>query len=158
MALSISEQSVSEQLRQRRQLLGARLWAATQRLWSHPDVALIYPSLLFRSFHNARAAVSMADAAVARLDSMMGDDPVAAGLIRFLQYFALEEAGHDEWLLEDLEVLGFSRRQVLARITPPTIAALVGAQYYWIAHQHPVSMLGYCLVLETMPVPADKAE
>jgi hypothetical protein len=34
---------------------------------------------------------------------------------------------------------------------PPSIAALVGAQYYWIAHHHPVAVVGYAFLTETAP-------
>jgi hypothetical protein len=36
------------------------------------------------------------------------------------------------------------------------VATLVGAQYYWIAHFHPVAILGYIAVLEgTPPIEAE---
>jgi hypothetical protein len=152
------EASGSERLRSRQRLLGGRMWAASRRLWNHPEVGRIYPALLFRSHCNARATVAVLEAAAARLETMVGDDPVAPGLLAFLRGFIPEEMGHDEWLLEDLEALGIDRREVLARTPPPAIAALVGAQYYWIAHHHPVSVLGYCFVTETAPVPVAEVE
>jgi Iron-containing redox enzyme len=39
----------------------------------------------------------------------------------------------------------------LARTAAPAIAALVGAQYYWIHHAHPVALLGFFGVLEGHP-------
>lgn len=99
----------------------------------------------------SRAAVSVLEAAAAGLESKRGEDPLAVGLLGFLKDFILEETGHDEWALEDLEALGISRREVLARTPPPTLAALVGAQYYWIAHHHPVAILGFCFVTESSP-------
>jgi len=62
-----------------------------------------------------------------------------------------EERHHDEWLLDDLEVLGVSRATVRARQPSPIVAALVGAQYYWIHHYHPIAVLGYIAVLEGTP-------
>lgn len=154
------ETRVSEQLRQRQSLLGGRVWAASHRLWHHPEVRRIYPAMLFRSHCNARATVAVLEFAAARL-ATLGDDPhdrVAPGLSAFLRDFAPEELGHDEWLLEDLEALGFDRREVLARTPPPAIAALAGAQYYWAAHHHPVAVLGYCFVTETAPMPLPEVE
>jgi hypothetical protein len=58
---------------------------------------------------------------------------------------------HDDWVLEDLEVLGVRRQYVLSRIPPPSVAALVGAQYYWIRHFHPIALLGFIAVLEGTP-------
>jgi len=62
-----------------------------------------------------------------------------------------EELGHDDWLLEDLASLGADPDAVRSRPPSPTVAALVGAQYYWIHHVHPVGLLGYVLLLEGWP-------
>ena len=40
---------------------------------------------------------------------------------------------------------------MLARPPAPAVAALVGAQYYWMFHFHPVALLGYIAVLEGYP-------
>jgi len=143
--------SVSEHLHQKRRFLGARLWAANRRLWFHPKVDRLYPSLLFRSHCMSRAAVSVLEAAAAAFETRRGEGSLAAGMLEFLKDFIGEETGHDEWALEDLEALGISRQEVLARTPPPTLAALVGAQYYWIAHHHPVAVLGFCFVTESSP-------
>lgn len=143
-----AEIRVSERLHQKRRLLSRRIWSASHRLWSHPEIARMYPSFLFRSHCNARSTVPLFEAAVARLESLPAD-PLTAGLTAFLTRFIPEEIGHDEWVLEDLEALGVSRQEVLARVPPPSLAALVGAQYYWIAHHHPVTLLGYCFITET---------
>jgi hypothetical protein len=45
---------------------------------------------------------------------------------------------------------------VLGRIPSPTIAALVGSQYYWIQHVHPVGLLGYIVLLEGYPQTAGR--
>lgn len=144
-----SEARNSEILHRKRRLLSPRLWTATHRLWNHPDAARIYPCLLFRSYCNARATVPLLQAAAARLEGLSGVDPAAARMLDFFLRFIPEETGHDEWLLEDLEALGFSRREVMTRIPPPSIAALVGAQYYWISHHHPGSVLGFVFLSET---------
>lgn len=62
-----------------------------------------------------------------------------------------EERHHDLWLLEDLEITGTPRSDVLARIPSPRVAALVGAQYCWVRHHHPLALLGYIAVLEGSP-------
>ena len=48
-----------------------------------------------------------------------------------------EEASHDIWTLEDLEAAGFDADAAAAQMPSPDLAAMVGAQYYWIRH-HPV--------------------
>jgi hypothetical protein len=62
-----------------------------------------------------------------------------------------EELGHDETLLDDLALLGVPREAVLGRMPSPAVANLVGAQYYWILHHHPVAFLGYVGVMEGYP-------
>lgn len=78
-------------------------------------------------------------------------DPVAAGLASYLASHVVEERHHDEWLLADLEVLGWPRSRVAERLPSPTVAELVGAQYYWMRFVHPVALLGYIAVLEGNP-------
>ena len=34
---------------------------------------------------------------------------------------------------------------------PPSVAGLVGSQYYWILHHHPVAFLGYVALMEGYP-------
>ena len=47
---------------------------------------------------------------------------------------------------------GQNRWSILTRPPSPTVAAAVGAQYYWILHYHPVALLGYVATLEgTLP-------
>jgi hypothetical protein len=78
-------------------------------------------------------------------------DPVAAGVAAYLEEHIPEELHHDEWLLADLETLGIGRNDVLARTPSTTVAALVGAQYYYVLHHHPVALLGYISLLEGYP-------
>jgi hypothetical protein len=81
----------------------------------------------------------------------MPRDQVARGVAPYLERHIEEELGHDEWVLEDLEVLGVERSSVLSRVPTPAVACLVGAQYYWILHFHPVVVLGYLAVFEGHP-------
>lgn len=74
-----------------------------------------------------------------------------AGLAGYLELHVDEEIGHDETLLDDLELLGRGREQVLGRMPSPAVASLVGAQYYWVLHHHPVAFLGYIGVMEGYP-------
>ena len=69
-----------------------------------------------------------------------------------------EERHHDEGVLRDLEVLGVTRESVALRVPSPTMAALIGAQYYWILDVHPVALLGYLEVLEGEPPVAEFLE
>ena len=75
------------------------------------------------------------------------DDPVAGGLAAYLERHIPEETHGDEpggATLEDLEALGVVDTVALrAELPPPQIAAVVGAQYFWILHYHPVAVLGF---------------
>jgi hypothetical protein len=99
------------------------------------------------------------EAARDRATSLAARDPVAASLAKYLGQHVNEERHHDEWLLDDLEVLAVPREAVWSRVPSPTVAALVGAQYYWVNHHHPIAILGYIAVLEgNPPIESDIAE
>src|SRR5437867_13049656 len=103
---------------------------------NHPRLGDIYGEYMIRLHWVIRASVPLMEAALARARQLEGDDPVAAGLASYLAQHIREERLHDEWLLDDLEVIDLPRDKVLARIPSPSVAAVVGAQYYWIQHHH----------------------
>jgi hypothetical protein len=127
---------------------------ASRRLNEHPQVRDLYPQYLITTHGVIRASVPLMETARDRARAMAAADPddgVAAGLEAYLDTHIPEERGHDEWLLDDLELLGYDRASVVGRTPPPTVAAVVGAQYYWILHHDPVAILGYIAVLEGYP-------
>jgi hypothetical protein len=69
----------------------------------------------------------------------------------YLDHHIKEELDHDEWLLDDLEVIGVSRVKILNKVPLQEVSELVGSQYYWINHWHPVVLLGYIAFLEGDP-------
>jgi len=95
--------------------------------------------------------VPLTRAALHRSRELAGRDALAAPLAAYLADHVDEELHHDETLLDDLELLGVDRASVLARMPSPAVAALVGTQYYWILHFHPVAFLGYVAVMEGYP-------
>ena len=141
----------ADRVRRKIGLLLPRLVDAGDRLLRHRKVGELYPEYLFTSHCVIRASVPLMEAALARAQELAPTDPVAAALAPYLEEHIPEELDHDEWLLDDLEVLGRDRAAVLARPPSPTVAALVGAQYYWIFHYHPVGLLGYIAVFEGYP-------
>ncbi|WP_308119015.1 iron-containing redox enzyme family protein [Streptomyces sp. JJ38] len=139
--------AVGRTLRARLRLTAPALHAATGRLWHGPGLARRYPEYLRLMHGVVRASVPLMSRAAERC-SALGPDPVAAPLARYLAAHIEEERGHDDWLLGDLAALGADPAAAAARPPHPAVAALAGAQYYWIEHHHPVTLLGYIAVLE----------
>lgn len=124
------------------------LRAAGGRLLAAEPAGAVYREYLAAMHGTVRASVPLMETALARCRDLAGDDPVAARLADYLPAHIAEETGHDEWLLEDLEAVGVPRSRVLDRAPSARIAAVVGAQYYWVLHRHPVALVGYMAVLE----------
>ncbi len=143
--------SHSRRLREKIHLVRGDMDAAAKALWTHPRLREIYPEFLFRNHSVIRCSVPLMRAAAAACEKKLDSDPVAAGMLAYFEKHIPEETGHDDWVLDDLETLGFRRNEVLKRIPPPSAAALAGAQYYWIRHVHPVALLGFIAVLEGTP-------
>lgn len=126
------------------------LLAQGRRLVGHPSLREIYPRYLVLAHTKIRASVPLMETALAA-SRRLPDDPVAVVLADYLERHIPEERGHDEWLLADLEFLGAPRDDVVGVVPSPSVAALVGAQYYWVQHVHPVGLLGYVGLLEGYP-------
>jgi hypothetical protein len=138
--------SASARLRAKLELAYPAVQATAGRIWSSPHVRELYPAYLATMHGVVRSAVPLMEAALARCREL--EDPVAAALVPYFEHHAPEEAGHDAWLLEDLEALGGDPAAALAAIPSARVATLVGAQYYWLRHVHPVSLLGHMAVVE----------
>ena len=141
----------SERLRWKIALLEPPLAAISRRLITDPRIADIFAEYLITFHCIIRTTVPLMEAAIERAETMAVSDPVAAGVAAFLEKHVEEERDHDEWLLDDLDVIGFDRASVLGRVPTPTIASLAGSQYYWALHYHPVALLGYFAFMEGSP-------
>ncbi|MEW6991232.1 iron-containing redox enzyme family protein [Colwelliaceae bacterium 6441] len=113
-------------------------------LAKYPEICIEHISL---NQMIARATVPLMQEVV-RVAKTIPHDPVSAPLIKYMTKHIAEETDHDQWYVNDLEVLGLTREKVFSRIPPPTLAALVGSQYYWLNHHHPVAFMGYIACLE----------
>jgi pyrroloquinoline quinone (PQQ) biosynthesis protein C len=131
---------------------------ASRALWKHPGFRALLPEYLFMVHCSARATVTLMNAAREHASRIAAEDPVADGLATYLAKHIPEELHHDEWFLEDLEALGVPRSETLSRVPSPTIASMVGAQYYWALHYHPVALMGFLAVLEGYPASAQELE
>jgi hypothetical protein len=139
----------ADRLRLKLELVTPELAGATSRLVNHPRVAQLYVDYLVACHGILRATIPLLE--TAHREASGRDDDASRELAAYLDKHIEEEAGEDEWLLEDLEVLGIARSQALAHVPSANVARLVGAQYYWILHAHPVSVLGFLAGLEREP-------
>jgi hypothetical protein len=125
--------------------------AACTELVTHPRLRELWPEYLILQHAIIRATVPLTEAAAERAGALSNDDPLAAPLVAYLDEHVDEELHHDEELLDDLELLGVDRATVLGRMPSPAVATLVGCQYYWLHHYHPVTFLGYVAFMEGYP-------
>jgi hypothetical protein len=144
----------SEALRLELRLADAAAAGAAAAFWSHPDLTRLFPEYLFAVHSCIRASTPLMQEALDRARLSAGTDRVAHGLASYLERHIHDEDGHDAWLLEDMAALGLRRDEILARIPSHRAACMVGSQYYWIRHVHPVAILGYIAVLEGQPAAA----
>jgi hypothetical protein len=142
--------TASERLRQKLSFALPAFAEVAWRIWDSPHVASLYQEYLCTMHCIVRSSVPLMETAIARAHEL-DSDPVAAGVAAYLESHVDEERGHDEWVLQDLEATGFDRDEPLRRIPPPAVAAVVGSQYYWICHHHPVALLGHIAVVEGYP-------
>ena len=112
----------------------------------HPRARELYPPYLTVGYYVTVGMIRLMEAALERANAMADDDPVAAGLADYLKRHIREEMHSEEpggATLDDLEALGVDTAALRVQPPSPTIAALVGAEYYWILNYHPVAILGY---------------
>lgn len=140
--------STSAALRIKLGLAAPALRAATSALWRPSGLRPRYVEYLYAMHALIRASVPLLERAALRCAELPPGDGLARPLRRYFEEHAVEERGHDEWLLADLAVAGADPAEALSRLPDPIVAALAGAQYYWVEHHHPVTLLGYILVLE----------
>ena len=152
----MSRLSHSKQLRAKIRLAEPCLSAVADDFWRHPRLAKMFPDFLFLLHSIIRSSVPMMTAAAESARNRAGSDPVAARIAGYFSRHAREEAHHDEWLLADMVAIGMDRSEVLTRMPSSAVASVVGAQYYWLFHVHPVSLLGYLAVLEGNPPSAQE--
>ena len=146
----------SGRLRAKMALIAPEAQIASSRMWSGPDVAGTYRSWLMILHGTIRATVPLMNLALER-SLQLRPDPVAERLAQYFAKHIHEEYGHDEWVAEDLVTAGGDPAELASFLPGPEIAALVGSQYYWIKHVHPVALLGHIAVLEGSPPAAELA-
>lgn len=143
--------SASRRLRAKIALAVAPYAEACRALFEHPRIAELWPEYLTVQHQIIRATVPLTEAALEQARQLPTSDPVGPPLVEYFEEHVDEERGHDDGLLDDLEALGRDRRTVLAQVPRPAVATLVGCQYYWIFHHHPIAFLGYVALMEGYP-------
>ena len=142
----------SQRLRQTIALVRGPLTALIRDVWFHPRLGELYPEFLF-AIHGVTASSAPAMRAAAERCTMLpADDPLATWLRDYFLEHADEEQGHEQWLEADLASFGVMQEKIRQRLPYPSVAALVGSQYFWMQHVHPIAYLGYIAVLEAPTV------
>jgi hypothetical protein len=143
--------SASQRLRAKIALVVAPYAEACRALFEHPRIAELWPEYLSVQHQIIRGTVPLTEATLEHARQLPTSDPIGPPFVEYLKEHVDEERGHDDGLLDDLEALGRDRRAILAQVPSPTVASLVGCQYYWIFHHHPIAFLGYVAVMEGYP-------
>jgi hypothetical protein len=115
-------------------------------LLEHPDARDVFPRYAAAGYYVTRTMVPLMEAALERARALAPGDPVAAGVAEYLERHIPEEMHGEEAgraALDDLEALGIDGPALVAQPPPAKIVALVGAQYFWVFHYHPVTILGH---------------
>jgi len=141
--------SHSQRLRSILNLTEKRLAALIHQVWFHPRLDALYPEFLFATYGLTLASAPAMRMAATLCRQKAESDPLHRWLMDYYLEHAEEEDGHADWLLEDLASLGIPRERVIQRLPYTGVATLVGAQYYWMQHVHPIAYLGYIAVIET---------
>jgi len=150
--------SNSELLQRTTEITCSPLYSAYSRFWANHDLDRLAVAFLILMHQLVRASVPLMEVARRVADERAESDPVCRGIALYMTRHIEEERDHDRWLLDDLEAAAIERETVLQMVPSPTVASLVGAQYYWIHHHHPVALLGYIRLLEGNPPSADHVE
>ncbi|MFF4248714.1 iron-containing redox enzyme family protein [Streptomyces sp. NPDC001822] len=146
----MEDQSRSRRLQQKIGLLMPAVDAASRRMWTHPHSDRMYVEWLKTLHGTIRATVPLMLAATEQCVARQGD-PVADMLGRYLSKHIREEYGHDQWVADDLVVAGGTPAELWSAVPGPAVASLVGSQYYWLRHVHPIALVGHIAVLEGNP-------
>lgn len=86
--------------------------------------------------------------ACASAASRMGDEHAAVRM--FLYEHMHEEAGHEQWVMNDLQAVGVAPEATRSHPAAPHTLALVGYNHWAAERRHPCSVLGMMYTLEVI--------
>jgi hypothetical protein len=117
----------------------------------HERPQMAYTELL-RVLHSiVKASVPLLQTAEAEASNRADADPVAAGIMKYLNDLSVSSRNRDKEILADYVKIGADPTDLVLAPGSPTVAAMVGSIFYWVLHAHPLAVLGYCAVLEGTP-------
>jgi len=130
---------VADTARDRAALVGVPI---IQRTLAGVATLASYRAFLTEAWHHVRHTVPLLEACRDRLP------PRLAWMRPALDEYVVEERGHDEWILADLETAGADVAAVRASAPSPATELMVAYAYDTIHRVHPVGFLGMVHVLE----------
>ena len=106
----------------------------------------LYAKYLTQAYHHVRFTVPLLELALESCG--VGDEAYANALAEYIE----EEAGHDEWILDDIKALGEDSEAVRNGRGGFACRVMISHAYYLIEHESPYALLGMVHVLEGMSV------
>lgn len=137
-------------LKAKTQFISNRAFHTNRVFREHPKLPQICTDYIIFNHCVARATIPLMKQVVKQAKTIP-NDPVCKPLIDYMLQHIEEEKDHDKWFARDLGALGISESEITQRMPSPNIAALIGSQYYWVNHHHPVAFLGYICSTEAYP-------
>ena len=150
--------SNSESVRTKIALCIGPLESAFENLWSYDPLEQIVPPYLVLLHQLMRASVPLMERGAEICEKLKAADPLARELRQYYLNHIDDERNHDVWALEDLVWAGYNADSALSITPSPQVANLVGSQYYWLNHHHPVMLMGYITVLEAFPPSKERVD
>ena len=129
-------------------LVAPALRGSAAALWRPEGLRARYGRYLAAMHCVVRASVPLMEQALDRCRDAGAGDRARQVLAARLPGHIADERDHDAWLVRDMAAAGLQPGAEVARLPSRTVAQLVGAQMYWVAHHHPICLLGYIAVLE----------
>ncbi len=116
----------SQRLRLKLNLALPELGIAGAGIHNHPRLREVLPRYLFTTHCMIRASVPLMRVAAERSRELADTDPVGQTIERYFTKHIREEMHHDDWLLEDLAVLGYDPAELVKQPPSAAVAAMVG--------------------------------
>lgn len=112
------------------------------KIFDRPDARQRFICYMVQTYHYVSFACPLMEHILANRDGLPSE------MVSYLEQNLIEEAGHEQWVLDDLERLGFERKRVQDSRPMRQTASLVGSQYFWIEKAQPAACFGYMFTLE----------